>query len=200
MNIKHSRYVVDTNVLIAASAVDPAHSHDIGAEPADPGQRLLVWKWLDEFANSDAHLVLDQQGQIFEEYHHKLSFDDYGLQVMLHKWDRGAVDMVDLAYDHDGNAVLPYEIGCVVHDMADRKMVAAALAAQEVFGECCIAFAGDTDWYDWETILLATGLSYDAMIDRWARARYREKQQRKPHEKHKSSTNRKPTLLRLFAN
>ncbi|MDP1756231.1 MAG: hypothetical protein Q8L38_02130 [Pseudohongiella sp.] len=191
MPIKHSRYVVDTNVLIAASAVDPGHSHDIGAEPEDPAQRLLVWQWLDKFAASDAHLVLDQQGRIFEEYHHKLGFDDYGLQVMLHKWDTGAVDMVDLAYDHDGNAVLPYEISCVVHDMADRKMVAAALAAQEIYGECCVAFAGDTDWYDWEKILLATGLGYDSIIDAWGRARYLDKQKRKPQQHHNKETNSK---------
>ena len=38
-----ARYVVDTNVLIAASAADPIHPKDIDATPADPGLRKVIW-------------------------------------------------------------------------------------------------------------------------------------------------------------
>ena len=54
-----ARYVVDTNVLIAASAADPVHPKDIDATPTDPTLRMLVWKWLSEFEQSDCRLVLD---------------------------------------------------------------------------------------------------------------------------------------------
>ncbi|CAM5423376.1 hypothetical protein RLIN73S_06293 [Rhodanobacter lindaniclasticus] len=38
-----ARYVVDTNVLIAASAADPINPKDIDATPNDPALRLKVW-------------------------------------------------------------------------------------------------------------------------------------------------------------
>ncbi len=53
------RYVVDTNVLIAASAADPVNPADIIATPTDPALRLEVWQWLDTFEKSDSRLVLD---------------------------------------------------------------------------------------------------------------------------------------------
>ena len=47
-----ARYVVDTNVLIAASAADPVHPKDIDATPAEPLLRLQIWQWLDSFRAS----------------------------------------------------------------------------------------------------------------------------------------------------
>ena len=41
-----ARYVVDTNVLIAASAVDGEHPSAIDATPEDPALRRVVWEWL----------------------------------------------------------------------------------------------------------------------------------------------------------
>lgn len=80
-----ARYVVDTNVLIAASAADPQHPKDIDATPTDPALREQVWHWLDQFQQSSAHLVLDDAGKIFDEYQNKLGFNDFGVQVVLHK-------------------------------------------------------------------------------------------------------------------
>jgi len=51
------RYIVDTNVLIAASAADPIHPKDIDATPADPALRMQVWSWLDRFQRSDSRLA-----------------------------------------------------------------------------------------------------------------------------------------------
>ena len=62
-----ARYVVDTNVLIAASAADPQHPKDIDATPTDPALREQVWYWLDQFQQSSAHLVLDDAGKIFNK-------------------------------------------------------------------------------------------------------------------------------------
>jgi hypothetical protein len=68
------RYVVDTNVLIAASAGDPANPTDIDATPHDPLLRRRVWEWLDAFQASDSRLVLDHGQEIYDEYQHKLGF------------------------------------------------------------------------------------------------------------------------------
>ena len=89
-----ARYVVDTNVLIAASAADPVHPKDIDATPADPTLRRRVWEWLSAFEQSDSRLVLDGAGKIFEEYERKLGFNDFGIQVVMHKFSTAAADFV----------------------------------------------------------------------------------------------------------
>jgi hypothetical protein len=172
------RYVVDTNVLIAASAADPDHPNDIDATPEEPQLREQVWQWLDRFQRGDARLVLDGAGRIMEEYSRKLGFNDFGIQVVMHKWSTAAVDDVELAYDRDGSAMLPAALAGLVHDNADRKMVAAALASRQAFGEGCIVFAGDTDWHGWEAGLLEQGLLLEPIIEAWSRARYALKQAR----------------------
>lgn len=173
-----ARYVVDTNVLIAASAADPVHPKDIDATPHDPALRQQVWQWLAEFDQSDCRLVLDEAGEIYREYNHKLGFNDYGIQVVMHKWSTAAVDNVQVAYDDQGHGVLPDMLIPVVHDLADRKIVAAALAAARQYGEAPIAFAGDTDWHEWEDALAQHGLVLEPLIEEWSRAKFRAKQQR----------------------
>ncbi len=171
-----SRYVVDTNVLIAASAGNPQQHRPIEATPEDPTLRLAVWQWLKAFKESDSRLVLDGAGRIFEEYRHQLGFGDYGHQVVLHKWSTCASDVVEIAYDTDGNAVLPADLQPVVHDLADRKMVAACAEAIRVHGACWIAFAGDTDWHGWEQALSAHRIPLEPVIESWSRQKYAEKE------------------------
>lgn len=173
-----ARYVVDTNVLIAASAADPLHPKDIDATPSDPALRQQVWQWLTAFDQSDCRLVLDEAGEIYKEYNHKLGFNDYGIQVVMNKWSTAAVDNVYVEYDDQGNGVLPDELMPVVHDLADRKIVAAALAAEQQYGETPIAFAGDTDWHEWEDALAQHGLILEPLIEEWSRAKFKSKQQR----------------------
>ncbi|HFS0969408.1 TPA: hypothetical protein ACHY2P_006456 [Pseudomonas aeruginosa] len=172
-----ARYVVDTNVLIAASAADPVLPSDIDATPRDPALRMVIWTWLDNFQQSDSRLVLDGEGQIYEEYNHKLGFNDFGIQVVMHKWSTAAVDNVTVEYDENGE-VLPPALQAVVHDLADRKMVAAALSSHMEFGEGCVAFAGDTDWHDWETELENHQVLLEPIIEAWSRQKHAEKQMR----------------------
>jgi len=172
-----ARYVVDTNVLIAASAADPIHPSDIDATPADPILRMKVWEWLANFQQSDSRLILDGEGRIFEEYNRKLGFNDFGIQVVMHKWSTAAVHNVPVEYDEHGG-VLPASLLDVVHDLADRKMVAAALASHEAFGEGCVAFAGDTDWHDWEEALHAHQVLLEPIIREWSLQKHAEKQAR----------------------
>lgn len=173
-----ARYVVDTNVLIAASAADPQHPKDIDATPPDPALRQQVWHWLQQFEQSTARLVLDSAMEIYNEYTHKLGFGDYGIQVVMHKWSTAAVDNVHVDYDPHGHGVLPPGLAPVIHDEADKKMVAAALAAHQQFGEGCVAFAGDTDWHDWEAALAGHQVLLEPIIEAWSRQKHAEKKQR----------------------
>ena len=173
-----ARYVVDTNVLIAASAADPVHPKDIDATPDDPGLRFEVWKWLDGFQSSDSRLVLDGAGKIYEEYVKKLGFNDFGIQVVVHKWSTAAVDNVEVGYDEHGEGVLPDSLMSVIHDGADKKVVATALASHASFGEGCVAFAGDTDWHDWEDALAGHDVLLEPIIEVWSRAKHASKKQR----------------------
>lgn len=170
--------MVDTNVLIAASAAAPDRDGELDATPEDPALRLEVWAWLDQFQQSESRMVLDSAGKIFEEYQRKLGFGDFGTQVVMHKWSTAAVDNVDVAYDADGSGILPDALMPIVQDGADRKMVAAGLSSLKEFGEGCIVFAGDTDWHDWEADLLEHGLILEPIIEAWSRAKHAEKMKR----------------------
>lgn len=170
-----ARYVVDTNVLIAASAGDPVAPADIDATPDDPTRRAEVWRWLDEFRVSPSRLVLDFGSEIYDEYCHKLGFNDFGRQVVIEKWSTAAVDDVDLKPNGGGYDVMPATLTPIIHDLDDRKMVAAAVAATNAHGECPIAFAGDTDWHGWELGLNAHGLELEPIIRAWSWAKYQEK-------------------------
>lgn len=169
------RYVVDTNVLIAASTVDATSSVAKDATPSDPALRMRVWDWLDQFSKSNSRLVLDGQGKIEKEYRNKLGFNDFGRQVVIYKWSTNAVDLVDVPYDKNGDGVLDEPLRTIVHDRADRKMVAAALDAKFLHGNCAIAFAGEPDWHGWEDHLVAAGLELEPLIPEWSRAKYQEK-------------------------
>lgn len=170
------RYVVDTNVLIAASAADPITPADIDATPREPAYREQVWNWLSEFKGSDSKLVLDYKGGIFEEYNRKLGFNDFGPQVVMNKWDKGNINQVDVTYDDDEHGELDEPLKTVIHDRADRKMVAASMEAKRIHGQSCVAFAGDTDWHEWEDFLNQINFELEPVIEEWSREKYREKQ------------------------
>lgn len=175
-----ARYVVDTNVLIAASAADPIHPKDIDATPVEPEWRQKVWEWLARFDQGDSRLVLDDALNIFDEYRNSrlLDHQSYGIQVVMNKWSTAAVDSVAVDYDLNGEGVLPPTLGSVIHDGADKKMVAAALASHAIFGEGCVAFAGDTDWHDWEEALVAHQVLLEPIIEEWSRAKHADKKRR----------------------
>lgn len=173
-----ARYVVDTNVLIAASAGDPINPKDIDATPADPRLRKKVWDWLSEFQLSESRLVLDQAGKIYGEYNNKLGFNDFGIQVVMHKWSTVAVDDVAVDYDGQGDGILPATLSLIIHDAADKKIVAAALASHMLYDEGCVAFAGDTDWHDWEAALTEHQVLLEPIIEAWSRQKHAEKQAR----------------------
>ena len=84
------------------------------------------------------------------------------------------------------NALLPSEhqgsvLRSVSHwlqrmtDLADRKMVAAALAALDAGNATRITNAADTDWIDCQQTLQAVGLKVENLLPDWLQARWRQK-------------------------
>ena len=98
---------------------------------------------------------------------------------MMHKIDHNEVVWVDVQPDVDGNAVLPPDLASAVTDLADRKMVAAALAALELGSACKLTNASDTDWLDCQKALRSVGLEVENLLNDWLVARWHTKHGKK---------------------
>lgn len=154
--------VLDTNVLLVASAADPS-SHFKDSDHVPPEERLAVLEWLNELhANVEQRIVLDDAFRIYDEYRNKLTDQDYGLQVIGHKMQTAR--FVDLPCDDDGHAVVPEAFQ--TFDRSDRKFLAAALTDPEAIA---IVNAADTDWLYFEEQLEAAGVKVIHVIEAWLR-------------------------------
>ncbi len=170
--------VVDTNVLIVSSAADEASPFQPDATPVEESAlRSEVLAWLEGFEQDPArHAVLDWDWMICGEYQNKLTEQDYGWLAIMAKKDRDEVVWVGLEADADGHAVLPDTLAAAVTDLADRKMVAAILAAQEQGNVCSLVNACDTDWLDCAHELTAHGLEVRHVIEDWLRNKWQNMQ------------------------
>ena len=172
----HSR-VVDTNVLLVASAADSASPFGAEATPIEEADlRQQVLDWLHAFeSDPQRQLVLDYGWDICSEYQNKLSEQDYGWLALMAKRDRNEVQWVGLEHDSDGHALLAPDMAAAVTDLADRKIVAAALAALADGQHCQISNACDTDWLDCKDALAGAGLAVEHLLPDWIAARWRRK-------------------------
>ena len=116
----------------------------------------------------------------YPEYQRKISEQDYGWLVVKEKLDRNEIHWVGLEFDRDGHALLCDRLRDVVHDRADRKMVASALQAGGRGGGCNLVNACDTDWYDWEEALQAAGIDVEQLLGEWCRACWHRKRDDEP--------------------
>jgi hypothetical protein len=168
--------LVDTNVMLAASAVHALSRVAARAMPREDELRERVFEWLVGFDLSDNHLVLDDMGLIRNEYErnlpHNWQAQEYGLQVLQSKLDRNQVDFVPIdSLEANGEhvAVLEPEHEKLVTDREDRKWVACALAAHTIQGVVPpIVYAAESDWYAAEQQLRAIGLCFVRLLpDEW---------------------------------
>lgn len=166
--------VIDTNVLLVASAADEGSPLRADATPVqEAALRQQVLDWLQDFeADPGRHVVLDWDWKILGEYGHRLSEQDYGWLALMHKKDKNEVVWVGLDLDADGNALLPPELARAVTDLADRKMVAAALQAIRLGHACQLTNACDSDWLDCTAALDRAGLKVEQLIEDWLRAKW----------------------------
>lgn len=162
-------YLIDTNVMLAASAYhSPLSALVDEAEPKEPELRESIYNWLCDFDSSADSILLDEEWQIRGEYEHKMSFNshmrdqEYGFQVLQNKQDRGLVEYVPIELDTSSGepiAVLSEALTAIVSDRADRKWVAAAQSASSLLElPCPIIYGAESDWYVIREELLTYGI------------------------------------------
>lgn len=173
-------YLVDTNVMLAASAVSELSNQAVRAMPQEIELREMIYEWLADFDQSDRRIVLDEEGLVRDEYERNMPFNlreqEYGMQVLQSKLDRNLADYVPIdALEANGEhiAVLDPAYEALVTDREDRKWVACALAAQILFDHVPpIVYGAETDWFMAEDQLKGIGLCFQRLLpDGWYTAR-----------------------------
>ena len=93
-------YLVDTNVMLAASAVHELSNLAVRAMPQEVELREMIFEWLADFDQSDSRIVLDEEGLVRAEYERNMPFNmhqqEYGMQVLQSKLDRNLVEYVPI--------------------------------------------------------------------------------------------------------
>lgn len=159
-------YLIDTNVMMAASALSEVSAVAVRAMPREIEMREIVYEWLEAFDLSDEVIVLDDLGLIRDEYERNLPFNyreqEYGLRVLQAKIDRCLVEYVPIeALEANGEhiALVDAELEQIVTDREDRKWVASALSAHDCFGiSPPIVFGAESDWIKARARLNARGV------------------------------------------
>lgn len=169
-------YLVDTNVMLAASAVSELSNLAGRAMPQEIELREMIYEWLANFDQSNRRIVLDEEGLVRDEYERNIPFNlreqEYGMQVLQYKLDRNLADYVPIN-SHEANgehiAVLDPAHEVLVTDREDRKWVACALAAQILFDQVPpIVYGAETDWFIAEAQLKGIGLCFQRLLpDDW---------------------------------
>lgn len=172
-----SGHVVDTNVLVVATAAELAWTRP-RIPTNDPAVIQRVFEWVVAFRmDAERQLVMDFPSKtILLEYKNNLpDFQCFGRRVVQHKFDTGALSIVDLDYWMNGNeavAVLPTGTDRYFHDLGDRKMVAAAYEAATP-----IVNATDGDWTEPDVVagLRVLGVTVVQLLDADERRACRER-------------------------
>lgn len=169
-------YLVDTNVMLAASAVSELSNQAVRAMPQEIELREIIYEWLADFDQSDRRIVLDEEGLVRDEYERNMPFNlreqEYGMQVLQYKLDRNLayyVPINSLEANGEHIAVLDPALEALVTDREDRKWVACALAAQILFEQVPpIVYGAETDWFIAEAQLREIGLCFQRLLpDDW---------------------------------
>lgn len=179
------KHVIDTNVLLVASAAHDASPFPEDATPVEKAQlRKQVLDWVMDFDQSQRRIVLDYGWEIAGEYRgdnrrDKLTEQDYGMQLVLQLWSTGRFCGFLLEHNADGSARIAHAgLDPVITDLADRKMVAAVLAGGCNAGGCNLVNACDTDWYDWQAAMEAADVHVEQLIHDWCHTKWLAKQMR----------------------
>jgi hypothetical protein len=169
-------WVVDTNVLLVASASDEGSWFKDTHVPTI--QRQAVFEWLVHLeGSSDDGVVLDlPPGMIMKEYRNKLQYGDYGLAFVQRMMESGRCEYVELTDDGAGHAVIAHSSGEEVGDRADRKMVAAAMQVRAPIANAC-----DTDWCELRDggVLDRLDVAVHEVLGEWIESEHQRKKAKK---------------------
>jgi hypothetical protein len=156
-----SDYIIDTNVLLVASAVHPYSPFADSHVPLK--QQQTVFEWLSAFRTDPQHrLVMDDVFRIYQEYRNRLSDQDFGLLAVHDKLQ--SFRSVALTWDADGEAEVPAALQAC--DRSDRKFLAAALSDPTTIS---LVNATDSDWIEIEQEVAAAGVQVVHLIETWLR-------------------------------
>jgi hypothetical protein len=165
--------LIDTNVLIAASASNPLSDLASTASPADPELRKKVLDDLLAFADSGDQIVLDLEGHIRSEYGNKMGYSTalrdqhYGIQLLQELDQTSRINYVTIEYDEfEGGASIEPELHPIVSDKADRKWIASAVSHRELYDGVVppIVYAAESDWYFIESELGERGFLFERLL------------------------------------
>ena len=171
-------FLVDTNVMLAASAVQELSNVAVRAMPKEIELRVMIYQWLVNFDASEERIVLDEEGLIRDEYERNMQYNqalycqEYGMQVLQNKIDHYLVDYVPIdVVTGNGEciAALSQSLEVIVTDREDRKWVASALAAHILHDEIPpIVYGAETDWFIAENGLAVHGICFCRLLpDHW---------------------------------
>lgn len=179
-----AKWVIDTNVLIIATTAQQGRpprriAKDKDAVPVKTPKELWeVFSWLEAVhRDPGTHVVLDMRHRFIEkEYGNKIEKDEYGRMVIANKLSRCEYRAVYIDEDENGDPWIPHDAGHKVFDVADRRMVAAAVESGAPIVNAC-----DTDWLDLleDGTLAELGISVHHIIEEWCRDEWKKVKGRK---------------------
>jgi hypothetical protein len=146
--------IIDTNVWVMVDRVI-----DVGSLTLIEIDCIRACRnWLRAFADGEGKLVVDGflTRRILTEYRRNIAPQGQAKDLLnrLEAMPRERLIEVEIAFDSNGHAVVPPELGAV--DRSDRKFVAVALAHKPTPP---IIDAIDTDWTKTQAELNATGIT-----------------------------------------
>ncbi len=156
MTTRAKYYVVDTNVPIVANAA-------LNTDADIPLSCILACVHEIERISKKGGLVLDEGGEIVEEYRKKLSpsgqpglGDKFLKWVFTHQYNPGKVTRVTIHKQGDTYQEFPSDPRLEKFDLSDRKFVAVAVTHPD---KPPVLQAADSDWWYYKDALESAGVS-----------------------------------------
>ena len=176
MNNPPDKYVVDTNVPIVANlATSYGENDDI---PLDCIK--ACFKAIDH-AFKNGGLVIDDGGEIFEEYSRYLSLkgapgqgDKFIKWVHDFQWNPDKVTRISINRLNSTYKEFPEHDGLVNFDIDDRKFVAVANAHSDTH-KPPIFQATDSKWWGWKNALSAVGITVCFLCPSYVKEKHAKK-------------------------
>lgn len=164
-----SNIVIDTNVAINANF----------NVPDDLLVCALACIEVIEMVIKKRNLILDDEGEIFDEYMNKLSLsgqpgvgDKFLKWVHDNQWKLSVGNRVKITKNGTSYDEFPTHSGLNNFDISDRKFVAVSNAHPK---KPPIVQATDSKWWGWKNSLSEVGIEVNFVCQDYIKAKYREK-------------------------
>ena len=172
-----SKCLVDTNVPMIANLYERLNSYsDIPDSCISESRRQI-----ENITEKDCCLVIDDAGEIFQEYINNLSRSSKGQPgigyafvkwVNDHQWNPDKVDRIQVTKSGNSYKEFPPHNELNNFDPSDRKFVAVANAHPE---KPPILQAVDSKWWGWNDALAEVGITVCFLCREYIKAKYEDK-------------------------